>query len=57
MAAWRLTERKPEHLTAMVPQFGSGDACREAYRHDEVLSNGFLDVWWCRWVRNQHGSG
>ncbi len=56
MAAWRVAERQPPHLTAIIPWFGSGDAYREALRHGGILSNTFIDAWWFRWVANQHGS-
>ena len=56
MAAWRVAERQPPHLAAVIPWFGSGDAYREALRHGGILSNTFIDAWWFRWVTNQHGS-
>ncbi len=57
MAAWRVAERQPPHLAAIIPWYGAGDAFREAWRHGGILSNTFIDAWWYRWVRNQHGSG
>ncbi|MEP6651571.1 MAG: CocE/NonD family hydrolase, partial [Lapillicoccus sp.] len=56
MAAWRVAERQPPHLAAVIPWFGSGDFYREALRHGGVLSNTFIDAWWYRWVENQHGA-
>ncbi len=55
MAAWRVAARQPPHLAAIIPWFGSGDAYREAYRHGGILSNSFIDAWFYRWIRNQHG--
>lgn len=55
MAAWRVAERQPPHLAAVIPWYGSGDAYREACRHGGILSNTFVDAWWFRWVNNQHG--
>ena len=57
VAAWRVAEHQPPHLAAVIPWYGAGDAYREAWRHGGILSNTFIDAWWYRWVRNQHGSG
>lgn len=56
MAAWRLAQRAPQHLSAIIPWHGAGDAYREAWRHGGILSNTFIDVWWRHCALNQHGS-
>ncbi len=56
MAAWRVAERQPPHLAAIIPWYGAGDVYREALRHGGILSNTFIDAWWFQWVNNQHGS-
>ena len=55
MAAWRVAAISPPHLTAAIPWHGVLDLYRDWSCHGGIFSNGFSDLWWYRWLMNQHG--
>ncbi|KAH8638054.1 X-Pro dipeptidyl-peptidase protein [Alternaria alternata] len=44
---WRVAARKPKGLAAVIPWEGMSDYYRDRCRHGGILSNKFIDFWWC----------
>lgn len=53
MLQWRVAEKNPPHLAAMIPWEGCVDAYRELARHGGILSDQFIEFWWDKQIEPQ----